>query len=95
MPKYPWRDYSPLRTHDFDDGVRLKGREPGELFICRKCRRRFKYEPETRITWAVGNDRSYSALQDAVSSRWVSEPCPLAPNPADREDSRRLRKRVA
>ena len=37
MPKHPWRFYSPLRTHDFDDGIPLKGREPGRLFVCRNC----------------------------------------------------------
>ena len=48
MSKYPWRFYNPLRTHDFGDGILLKGREPGRLFVCRNCFRRFKYDSEAR-----------------------------------------------
>jgi hypothetical protein len=95
MPKYPWRVYSPLRTHDFDDGVQLKGREPGELYICRKCLRRFKFDSLGRVTWAVAKDREYSALETSISNRWISEQCAQAPGPADEEDSRRVRRRVA
>jgi len=95
MPKYPWRFYSPLRTHDFDDGVPLKGREPGQLFVCRNCGRRFKYDSVAHLTWAVGKGREFSALASSVSSRWISEQCAGGPSRTDEEDSKRLRSRVA
>jgi len=95
MPKYPWRFYSPLRTHDFDDGVALKGREPGQLFVCRNCGRRFKYDAETHVTWAVGKGRNFSALDRAVSLRWITEQCAGGPSGADEDDSKRLKSRVA
>ncbi len=91
MPKYPWRSYNPLRTHDFDDGVLLKGREPGRLFVCRNCLRRFKYDATERRTWAVGNGRSFPALESSVNTRWVLEGCTGGPGESDQEDSKRLR----
>ena len=94
MPKYPWKSYSPLRTHEFDDGVSTQGPEPGVLFICRSCSRRFKFDSIARRTWAVGEGRSYLALQDAVSRRWVSESCSGEPNEDDAEDSKQVKLRV-
>lgn len=91
MPKYPWKSYSPLRTHDFDDAVFHDGHEPGNLFICRNCHRRFKFDSDEHRTWAVGKGRSYLALKDAVTSRWISEPCSGGPNKTDAEDSKRLK----
>ena len=91
MPKYPWKSYSPLRTHDFADGVFLDGPEPGDLFVCRNCHRRFKFDSDVHRTWAVGKGRSYLPLHDAVSSRWISEPCSGGPNEKDKEDSKRLK----
>ena len=95
MPKYPWRMYSPLRTHEFDDGVSLKGQEPGQLFVCRTCGRRFKYDAVAHTTWAVGKGQGYSALQSSVTSRWITEYCAGNPSRADEEDSKRFRSRVA
>jgi len=95
MPKYPWRFYSPLRTHDFDDGVLLKGREPGQLFVCRNCLRRFKYDSWAHTTWAVGKGRGFSALESSVSSRWLSEYCAGGPSHADEQDSKRTKMRAA
>jgi hypothetical protein len=89
MPKYPWRFYSPLRTHDFGDGVLLKGREPGRLFVCRNCLRRFKYDSSAHTTWAVGKARGFPALDSSVSSRWISEQCTGGPAHEDEEDSKR------
>jgi len=95
MPKYPWRSYSPLRTHDFDEGVLLNGREPGMLFVCRNCLRRFKYDSSEHRTWAVGKARGFSALESSVSARWLSEVCAGGPSSTDEEDSKRIRSRAA
>ena len=96
MPKYPWKPYSPLRTHDFDDGVFHDGEEPGNLFVCRNCHRRFKFDPYEHRTWAVGNaGSSYLALQDAVTRRWISETCSGGPNKTDTQDSKRLKSAAA
>jgi len=95
MPKSPWRFYSPLRSHDFDDGVPKKGREPGRLFVCRNCLRRFKYDSSTRTTWAVGKGRRFAALESSVSGRWVGESCAGGPGQADEEDSKRIVPRAA
>ena len=95
MAKYPWKSYSPLRTHDFDDGVLVKGRQPGQLFICRNCRRRFKFDAAERRTWAVAGGRGFPALQDAVSSRWVAEFCTGGPSAHDEDDSKRIKLLVA
>jgi len=95
MPKYPWRSYSPLRTHDFDDGLVVKGREPGQLFVCRNCQRRFKYDSSMHETWAVGKARSFLALESAVSLRWISEGCAGGPSLADEDDSKRVKRRAA
>jgi hypothetical protein len=95
MPKYPWQSYSPLRTHDFDDGLPVKGKEPGQLFVCRNCQRRFKYDSSTHTTWAVGKPRSFLALEGSISRRWVGEWCAGGPNVADEADSKRTKRRVA
>jgi hypothetical protein len=95
MPKYPWRSYSPLRTHDFDDGVPLKGREPGQLFICRNCQRRFKYDSSMHATWAVGKAPRFLGLDSSVTRRWLSEGCAGGPSHADEDDSKRIKRRVA
>jgi hypothetical protein len=95
MAKYPWKSYSPLRTHDFDDGVPLNGSQPGQLFVCRNCGRRFKFDSEARRTWAVGKGRSFLALQDTISSRWISEACAGGPNEHDESDSKRIKLCVA
>jgi hypothetical protein len=94
MPKYPWKSYSPLRTHEFDDGVFRDGVDPGHLFVCRNCHRRFKFDSGAHRTWAVGKGRRYLPLQDAVSGRWISEPCSGGPNAKDEEDSARVKLRL-
>ena len=91
MPKYPWKSYSPLRTHDFGDTVFRDGEEPGDLFVCRTCERRFKFDSDAHRTWAVGKGRSSPALHDSVSSRWISEPCSGVPSAKDADDSKRLK----
>jgi hypothetical protein len=95
MGKYPWKSYSPLRTHDFDDGVLVNGGQPGQLFVCRNCGRRFKFDSTARRTWAVGKGRSFPALQDAITSRWISEACTGGPNEHDESDSKRIKLGVA
>jgi len=94
MPKYPWQPYSPLRTHDFDDGVFVDGPQPGNLFVCRNCNRRFKFDSAAHKTWAVGKGRTYFALHDSVSSRWITQPCSGSPNEQDEEDSKRVKPRL-
>ena len=91
MPKYPWKSYSPLRTHDFDEGLLTEGSQPGVLFVCRNCSRRFKFDSMARRTWAVGEGNNYLALQDAVSRRWISETCSGGPNDGDAADSKRIK----
>jgi hypothetical protein len=95
MPRSPWRFCSPLRSHDFDDGAPLKGREPGRLFVCRNCLRRFKFDSSAQRTWAVGKGRGFRALERSVSGRWLSEECAGGPSHADEEDSKRIASRVA
>ena len=92
MPKYPWKPYSPLRTHDFDEGLALEG---GDLFVCKTCGRRFKFNREAHRTWAVGDGKGYLPLQDSVSSRWIAEPCSGGPNARDVQDSKRVKTRAA
>ena len=94
MPKYPWKTYSPLRTHEFEDGIPLDGAQPGQLFECKNCGRRFKFDREEHRTWAVGKGRSYLALHDSISSRWIAEPCSGGPNANDAEDSKRVKLRA-
>ncbi len=74
-PKYPWRSYSPLRTHDFIEAFFPESPPPLRVFICRSCDRRFKFDASDHTTWAVARDENLSALQDAVNTRWLSEPC--------------------
>jgi hypothetical protein len=95
MPKYPWRFYHPLWTHDFGDGILLKGREPGRLFVCRNCFRRFKYDSLAHRTWAVGKALSFPPLENSVNSRWMSEQCAGGPGHEDEEDSKRTVSLVA
>lgn len=95
MPKYPWKSYSPLRTHDFDEAVFVDGNQPGQLFVCRNCGRRFKFDSGEHRTWAVGKGQTFAALQDAISSRWISEACAGGPNKHDENDSKRIKLRVA
>ena len=95
MPKYPWRSYSPLRTHDFEDGILLKGREPRRLFVCRTCLRRFKYDSWARTTWAVGKAQGFPPLENSVNNRWISERCAGGPGREDEEDSKRTVSHVA
>ena len=92
MPKYPWKNYSPLRTHDFDEGVAHNGVQPGVLFVCRNCLRRFKFDPGAHTTWAVGAPSDdFLALRDSVTRRWVSEWCSGGPATGDAEDSKQIK----
>lgn len=74
-PKYPWRSYSPLRTHDFIEAPPSGSSPPLRVFICRSCDRSFKFDVGARMTWAIAKDERLSALQDAVNRRWLSETC--------------------
>jgi len=94
MPKYPWKTYSPLRTHDFDDGVSMNGAQPGDLYVCKNCGRRFKFDRDMHRTWAVGTGQRYLALHDSISSRWIAESCSGGPNANDAEDSKRIKLRA-
>lgn len=80
-PKYPWRSYSPLRTHDFTEEILSHTSPPLRVFICRSCDRRFKFDAFDHTTWAVASDAKFSALQEAVNRRWLSEPCTGRRNP--------------
>jgi hypothetical protein len=91
-PKYPWRSYSPLRTHDF---IVAPSESPSHLrvFVCRKCDRRFKFNAGDHTTWAVARDANSSALQDAVNTRWLSEPC-VGRREADEADGKLIKGRA-
>jgi hypothetical protein len=84
-PKYPWRSYSPLRTHDFIEEIIPQTSPPLRVFICQSCDRRFKFDAVDHTTWAVASDAKLSALQEAVNRRWLAEPCAGRRNP-DSED---------
>lgn len=87
-PKYPWRSYSTLRTHDFIElfpGERLK---PLRFFVCRSCDRRFKFDPDRRTTRAIAE--SLSELHDSVASRWLAERCTGQRSPADERDATKV-----
>jgi hypothetical protein len=89
-PKYPWRSYSPLRTHDFVEGI-FKSSPSLRFFVCRRCDRRFRFDPDEHTTWAVGTDENLSALHSAANRRWLSEQCVGQRSEVDREDSKRIK----
>jgi hypothetical protein len=93
--KYPWRSYRPLRTHDFVEGLPSRRPSPHTVFVCRRCDRRFKFDPDTRATWAVGRDADFSDLEDAVTARWVAEPCLGKRQKSDDEDFKRTKHSAA
>lgn len=90
-PKYPWRTYSALRTHDFVDESDDDADATRRVFACRTCGRRFMYDAEMHETWAIAEDAQKTPLQEAVSSRWVAQRCAGKRLEADREDSRRVK----
>lgn len=90
-PKYPWRSYSPLRTHDFIEGLFPESSRPLRVFICRSCDRRFKFDKDTHTTWAIGRDERLSPLHGTVNTRWLSEPCAGRRRQADEEDFKRIK----
>ncbi|MBI2963562.1 MAG: hypothetical protein HYY35_07390 [Deltaproteobacteria bacterium] len=89
-PKYPWRSYSPLRTHDFVAGPFPRSARRVRVFICRSCGRRFQFDEDARTTRAVGRD-GCSPLQSAVNIRWLSEPCAGRRRASDAEDFKRVK----
>jgi len=89
-PKYPWRAYSPLRTHDFVDESRSKDSSE-RVFACRSCGRRFMYDPSMHETWAIAADAKSSPLQSAVSSRWIAQRCLGKWVESDEKDRRRIK----
>lgn len=90
-PKYPWRSYSTLRTHDFIEEAFAEDLRPLRVFVCRSCSRRFTFDSETRVTWAIAADEKRSALQNGVSSRWLSEHCAGRRSAADEKHSKRIK----
>jgi hypothetical protein len=95
MTEYPWKGYSPLRSHDFSEGHSSSPFEPGQLFTCRNCYRGFKYDPRTQKTWAVGRDERCSPLDSSVNRRWLAEDCPGGPSDWDEDDSMRFESLLA
>jgi hypothetical protein len=89
-PRYPWRSYSVLRTHDFVELAPGAG-EQARLFLCRACARAFKFDASLRRTWAVTRDGRHAPLPRAVSERWVAERCTGRQRAGDDEVVRRVR----
>lgn len=89
-PRYPWRSYSVLRTHDFVELAPGDG-EPARLFLCRTCARAFKFDPSLRRTWAVAREGRHVALPRAASERWVAERCTGERRAGDDDVARRAR----
>jgi hypothetical protein len=83
---------SPWETHDFKvkmlDWSAVRGSRLA--FTCRLCGRRFcRFTIATRGTWAV--DGEARALENAVTNRWLSEPCPRVYQATDNKDRECLR----
>jgi hypothetical protein len=73
-------DENNLDTHlwaDLDSReVKINGR-PVNLFRCSRCAREFAREAD-QLTWKAVSVGPFQVdvLDDAVSRRWISEPCP-------------------
>jgi hypothetical protein len=57
-------------------------------FTCRNCGRKFSQTPVNRRTWAV-NDQG-TALEDAVTDRWLAEDCLHRAGATDEDDRKRF-----
>lgn len=68
-----------------------KGADSDRVFVCRSCDRRFKFDSVTFTTWAIARDENLSPLQDAVSSRWLSEKCIGQRRDGDEADFKRIK----
>ena len=93
-PRYPWRSYSLLRTHDFVEMFREAGAQPFRFFECRTCGRRFRFDSESRLTRAIAQDPKLSELHASVSSRWLAERCAGRRTEADEQDAKKLKRRA-
>ena len=84
-------------THDFRVKT-LEGSTSGAGgsrlgFTCRDCGRKFHQTSGNWRTWAV-NDQGV-ALQEGVTSRWLTEDCLRRPGTTDEDDRQRIRTATA
>lgn len=78
----------PWKTHDWCDPrpLEIDFHKRGIFHICRKCNRGFaKDATGNRYAIQVSAFTVYR-LPDQVTSRWLSEPCPLEQQEGDSED---------
>ena len=77
------------KTHDWCD--RPLEIEPGKKiiqFVCRKCGRGFVYDFTDEIYAVHISVFTVNRLSDEITSRWLSEPCPLERLPGDLDDEK-------
>jgi hypothetical protein len=78
----------PWKTHDWCDrrSLEIDFHKRGILVVCRKCNRGFaQYVTGNRYAIEISAFTIYR-LPDEVTSRWLSEPCPLEQREGDSED---------
>ena len=81
---------APWQTHDWcaPRPLEIDFSKNGILFICRKCNRGFAKE-STGSRYAIQLSAfAVFRLADEVTSRWLSEPCPIEQPQKDWEDKR-------
>ena len=83
------------KTHDFTVKMLAWSAVRGSTleYRCRRCGRNFhQFSAASRTVWAVNGEGQ--ALEDGVSDRWLSDPCPRVFRVKDEEDRERLSKGI-
>ena len=77
---------NPWQSHDWKVKTLISVTRGGSrlAFTCRSCERTFTHMTGNNQTWATnGHD---VALADIISQRWLSQICPVSPDPSDVAD---------
>ena len=82
---------NPWQSHDWKVKTLVSVTRAGSrlAFTCRSCERTFTHMTGNNQTWA--QDGHDAALADAISQRWLSEICPITPEPTDAADRLNLK----